>query len=287
MAAEQYFTEALAPAAPPLEGTERVALDLAAGGQSWASSALLAEAIPTAQEITDSTVGSFVALPEELAGARLCVLELMGTQTANATLTTPDSATLLALVPGGGFVGQSWVVRIINASSAAFQWTLAAGAGVTISGATVIAPGAWREWLVTNAAGGVEFQDIGAGASGSAVATASLVAGENLAAGAIVNLYSNAGSCEMRNANATDATKPAHGFVLTAVAAGASGNFYTEGQIDNSLSGLTPGDPYWLDTSAGGVTTAPPSGAGNLVQKVGIALSATELLVMIGVGVKL
>lgn len=45
------------------------------------------------------------------------------------------------------------------------------------------------------------------------------------------------------------------------------------------LTGLTVGATYYLATTAGGVTTTAPSGAGNFVQKLGKAVTATELIV--------
>lgn len=100
---------------------------------------------------------------------------------------------------------------------------------------------------------------------------------ENIAASAAVNIFVNSGTWSMRNANATDATKPAHGFVTAAVTSGATGTVYFDGQLLSGLSGLTPGNAY-LGTTAGQITSTAPSGAGNLVQSVGFAVSATEII---------
>lgn len=117
-----------------------------------------------------------------------------------------------------------------------------------------------------------------AGAGASAFST-SITASESLAAGALVNLFTSSGALKMRNANATDATKPAHGFVLSAVLSGASGTMYGPGQAITGLTGLTPGTVYYTDTSgAGGVTSTAPSSSGNVIQQAGVALSATSLL---------
>jgi hypothetical protein len=43
--------------------------------------------------------------------------------------------------------------------------------------------------------------------------------------------------------------------------------------------GLTVGATYYLDTTAGQITTTPPSGTGNIVQEVGFARNATTLVV--------
>jgi hypothetical protein len=103
-----------------------------------------------------------------------------------------------------------------------------------------------------------------------------LVASENLAAGDLVNVWNDTGTAKARKADATVAGKEANGFVLAAVTSGNNATVYFDG-TDTQLSGLTPGAVYYLATTAGGVTATPPSGSGNVVQRVGRALSATEL----------
>jgi hypothetical protein len=103
-----------------------------------------------------------------------------------------------------------------------------------------------------------------------------LLAAENLAAGDFVNIFNDGGVAKVRKADATTVGKEANGFVLSAVTAGGYATVYFEG-TNNQLSGLTPGLMYFLSTVAGSVTSTPPSGSGNIVQKVGRALSATEI----------
>lgn len=103
-----------------------------------------------------------------------------------------------------------------------------------------------------------------------------LVASENLAAGDKVNIWNDAGTAKARKADATTAGKEANGFVLAAVSLGNNATVYFDG-TNTQLSGLTPGAVYYLATVAGQITTTPPSGSGNVVQRVGRALSATEL----------
>lgn len=74
------------------------------------------------------------------------------------------------------------------------------------------------------------FMPVGIGAD-----TKIIVASEALAAGALVNVYDNAGVPNARNADATVAGKEAVGFVLAAVASGANATVYFEGTI----TGLT------------------------------------------------
>jgi hypothetical protein len=73
-----------------------------------------------------------------------------------------------------------------------------------------------------------------------------------------------------------------------AIANGDAGLMVMPGRKIHGLAGLTPGARYYLDAAvAGGITDTPPAGAGNLVQEVGVALSATELLFNPKVGVTL
>jgi hypothetical protein len=102
-------------------------------------------------------------------------------------------------------------------------------------------------------------------------------ASENLAAGDLVNIWSNSGVANARKADATTAGKAAVGFVLAAVTAPANATVYRTSQSNTQLSGLTPGAKYFLSTTAGGVSATAPSGSGNVVQSVGTAINATTL----------
>lgn len=107
--------------------------------------------------------------------------------------------------------------------------------------------------------------------------TQQITASENLTAGELVNLWSDAGALAIRKADATDDTKPANGFVKVAVTSGDVGVFFTDGQQDAGFSGLTPGATYYLAVG-GGITVTPPAVSGNGLQSVGVAMSATTLL---------
>jgi len=115
--------------------------------------------------------------------------------------------------------------------------------------------------------------------SGIGSETVPVEATENLAVGDFVNVYSDLGAAKVRKADATTAGKEANGFVLESVTSGSNATVHLPGQINNQLTGLTPGNLYWLSTTAGGVSVSPPSGSGNAVQKVGRAVSATEMMV--------
>ncbi|HRO02417.1 MAG TPA: hypothetical protein PLS69_02280 [Terricaulis sp.] len=99
-------------------------------------------------------------------------------------------------------------------------------------------------------------------------------ASESLAAGDWVNVYNDSGA-KVRKADATTSGKEAHGFVLEAVSAEANADVYFEGTNDQVTS-QTPGDVF-LSTTPGLGAAAAPSGAGNVVQKIGVAVSATAV----------
>lgn len=109
---------------------------------------------------------------------------------------------------------------------------------------------------------------------GIAADTASIVASEALAAGDWVNVW-NSGGAKVRKADATVAGKEAHGFVLAAVANGANATVYFEG-TNTAVTGQTPGVVF-LSTTAGLGTPTAPSAAGNVVQRIGYAVSATAV----------
>lgn len=114
------------------------------------------------------------------------------------------------------------------------------------------------------------FMPVGIGAD-----TQSIVSSENLAAGDLVNIWSDGGVFKIRKADATTAGKEAHGFVLAGVTAPAAGSVYFEGN-NTQVTGLTAG-PQFLQTTAGLAAATAPSGSGNVVQRVGFASSATNL----------
>lgn len=110
--------------------------------------------------------------------------------------------------------------------------------------------------------------------------TATIAASENLAAGDFVNVYNSSGA-KCRKADASTAGKHAHGFVLAVVTSGNNATVYFEG-TNNQVSGATPGDIYLSASVAGGFTSTPPSSTGNVVQRLGVAVTATEINVECG-----
>lgn len=101
-------------------------------------------------------------------------------------------------------------------------------------------------------------------------------ASEALGAGDLVNIWDDAGTPKARLADASG-DKQADGFVLAAVDSGDPAAVYSEGTNDQ-LSAMTGGQEQYLSAATpGGVTATPPTGSGNLVQRVGKAFSATAL----------
>ena len=104
--------------------------------------------------------------------------------------------------------------------------------------------------------------------------TATITASETLAAGDLVNVWNDSGA-KVRKADATTAGKEAHGFVLAAVTNGNPATVYFEG-TNTQVTGQTPG-PVYLQTTAGAGGATIPSASGNVVQQIGVAVSATAV----------
>ena len=104
--------------------------------------------------------------------------------------------------------------------------------------------------------------------------TSTITASETLAAGDWVNVWDDSGA-KVRKADATTAGKEAHGFVLSAVTSGNPATVYFEG-TNTQVTGQTPGLVY-LQTTAGTGGATIPSASGNVVQSIGVAVSATAV----------
>lgn len=114
---------------------------------------------------------------------------------------------------------------------------------------------------------------------GSGPSTAPYVASEAIGAGKFVNIYSNAGTMNIRLADNSN-NRPANGFVIAAVANAGTGAVYELDAVNTALTGLTPGANYFLGTAGGVITPALDAStatAGIIDQKLGFAKSASEL----------
>lgn len=103
-----------------------------------------------------------------------------------------------------------------------------------------------------------------------------IVASESLANGDWVNVHDVGGAFRARKADATTTGKEAHGFVLAVVNSGSDATVYTAG-VNTGVSAQTPG-PVFLSTTAGRGTATAPSATGNVVQRIGVAVSATSVV---------
>lgn len=75
-------------------------------------------------------------------------LQMTGALAAGATATLPTVAQMVAALHSP-VVGTSYRLRVINSSSGAFAWTIAAGTGFTLNGTMTVAQNTWREFVVT------------------------------------------------------------------------------------------------------------------------------------------
>lgn len=104
-----------------------------------------------------------------------------------------------------------------------------------------------------------------------------MLASEDLIAGDFIALHNVAGICKMRKANASDNTKVAVGFVTADIVADSWG-IVTRSGLHPLLTSLTPAAFYYLSTTSGLITATKPVTVGNIVQPVGYAINATELI---------
>ena len=106
----------------------------------------------------------------------------------------------------------------------------------------------------------------------------SIAASENMTAPCLVNIHNSTGQkVRYADASAAAAAKQAMGFIKNSVVAPANVNVYFEGEISGFV-GLTPGAVYYLsDSVPGGVTNTPVTAAGRILQRIGVATSATTI----------
>ena len=111
--------------------------------------------------------------------------------------------------------------------------------------------------------------------TGIGAETSTILASENLAAGDLVEVFNNAGTANVRKADASNG-RLAKGFVLAPVTTGNNATVYFEGGV-TGLTGLIPGTKLFLSAAvAGTVAAVAPTVAGQTVQQVGYATSTTS-----------
>jgi len=200
-----------------------------------------------------------------------------GALTEEAALTTSagvGDADKIPALNASGILDDS----ILNASAAS-----AANKVVKMNGSGVIAPAVLNAVNASAGAGDaakvVQLDSSGRIDStmmpvGIGVDSASITTSEALSAGDFVNIWNSTGA-KARKADATVAGKEAHGFVLVGVGSGAAATVYFEG-TNTAVTGQTPGAVF-LSTTAGQAAAAAPTGTGNVVQRIGFAVSATAI----------
>lgn len=105
-----------------------------------------------------------------------------------------------------------------------------------------------------------------------------VLASENLGAGDFVNMYDNVGTANVRLADASN-DRPAHGWVLTSVTSGNNASVYIRKGINTARSGMTPGARQYLGTAGDPTATFPVLPGSVIHQFLGIAQSATTMIV--------
>ncbi len=134
-----------------------------------------------------------------------------------------------------------------------------------------------------------QLQEIPAGDTLSAASSeVDVVSKTNDNAGAITigtPVYVKSNGSVDKAAAGTAGTKNVLGLVREAsIAAAASGNIQTDGVLTSAdwtavigATTLTAGSMYYLSTTAGQLTTTPPSSSGNYVVRVGLAIATDTL----------
>lgn len=101
----------------------------------------------------------------------------------------------------------------------------------------------------------------------------------NLSAGNFVSIVAgtggHVGEYVVVQADASNKSRPAHGFVKESHIIGTRATVYLSG-INDQLTGVTPATPY-LSTTAGEMTTTAPTGVGEYVQILGTPVSSTSI----------
>lgn len=156
---------------------------------------------------------------------------------------------------------QRFLALISGKISEVVPLTVSAGAG---SSGSLVA---------LNGAGAVDISMMPAGIGGN---TFTGPASAAISAGMLVNIYSNAGVMSIRPADSSATGSKADGYATEAISSGSTGTVNLGPGAITGLSGLTVGSDYYLGT-VGVATVTPPATAGNVVQYVGKAVSATAL----------
>ncbi len=105
-------------------------------------------------------------------------------------------------------------------------------------------------------------------------ATETITAGESLVSGNVVQLKST-GKYNKTDANAEATSSGRLVLSIATISADATGNALVKG--DYTTTGLTAGDTYFIDGTAGAITNTKSTTAGDIVRIIGYAKSTTVL----------
>ncbi len=144
----------------------------------------------------------------------------------------------------------------------------------TIVNSTITSAGAGSSGKLTalDASG---LLDISVMPSGIGPDVVTITTSEAISAGAFVNIWTSTGT-KVRNADATTSGKQADGFVLSSASSGGSATVYLAG-LNTACTGQTVGRVFLAAGGSGLPTSTAPSSSGNLVQELGVAVSATAV----------
>lgn len=142
-----------------------------------------------------------------------------------------------------------------------------------------------RALLQTSAGAGSAGKGVALNASGKiddtmlpTVETVTLPSSENLADGDWVNIWDDGGTISVRKADASGGVgKKVDGYVKAAVTSPDNAVVY-KGGVNDHESGLTAGAVHYLSATPGAATDTAPSTAAHIVQVLGKASSATEMI---------
>lgn len=107
-------------------------------------------------------------------------------------------------------------------------------------------------------------------------------ASEDLDTRDVVNVFDDLGTAKVRKADGSAYNTRAMGIVINNYLTGENAAILSEGVV-GGFAGLIVGDPVFLDAATPGeITQVPPTASGAIWQKLGVAVSATELRIEIG-----
>jgi len=206
--------------------------------------------------------------------------------TSDTDLLTLTSANLA--VAGDIEVSGSVEVATIDFTDGDLAMTIADGGGVTFAQASTFTGGLTLNGDVNLAVeklikigGTAEAHDFDDEHSGHGI-TLTMEAGENLTLGQAVYVDSN-GKAQHPDVDAASVTgKPAIGIAMTGASSGASVNVMVLGMFRDATYDFTPGAAVIMTGTDGALTTTAGDTAadGDIVQRVGIAITADMLFVM-------